>query len=116
MARGHASKPTLDSSKIEAALAALDAEEPRCPVRDIMPWLDESSHARLVNALVEGAARSRSGWVPAGPTDQLEYYLEDFEDLRLGLQRLQDPADPILDWTDVRGRDPQNENICSTGG
>ena len=33
----------------------------------------------------------------------LEYYLEDFEDLRLGLQRLQDPADPILDWTDVRG-------------
>lgn len=33
----------------------------------------------------------------------LEYYLEDLEDLRLGLQRLQDPADPILDWTDVRG-------------
>ena len=25
------------------------------------------------------------------------------EDLRLGLERLQDPADPILDWTDVRG-------------
>ncbi len=33
----------------------------------------------------------------------LEYYLEDLEDLRLGLQRLQDPADPILDWTEVRG-------------
>ena len=33
----------------------------------------------------------------------LEYYLEDLEDLRLGLERLQDPADPILDWTDVHG-------------
>jgi transposase len=32
----------------------------------------------------------------------LEYYLEDLEDLRLGLERLQDPADPILDWDEVR--------------
>ena len=33
----------------------------------------------------------------------LEYYLEHIEDRRLGLERLRDPADPILDWTDVRG-------------
>jgi RHH-type rel operon transcriptional repressor/antitoxin RelB len=32
----------------------------------------------------------------------LEYYLEDLEDLRLGLERLSDPADPILDWDEVR--------------
>lgn len=32
----------------------------------------------------------------------LEYYLEDQEDLALGLERLQDPADPLLDWDDVR--------------
>jgi RHH-type rel operon transcriptional repressor/antitoxin RelB len=32
----------------------------------------------------------------------IEYYLEDLEDLRLGLERLQDPADPVLDWEDVR--------------
>lgn len=32
----------------------------------------------------------------------IEYYLEDFEDLRLGLERLQDPSDPILDWEDVK--------------
>lgn len=32
----------------------------------------------------------------------LEYYLEDLEDLRLGLERLQDPSDPVLDWEDVR--------------
>ncbi len=32
----------------------------------------------------------------------LEYYLEDLDDLHLGLERLQDPADPVLDWDDVR--------------
>ena len=32
----------------------------------------------------------------------LEYYLEDFEDLRLALDRLNDPADTVLDWQDVR--------------
>ncbi len=31
----------------------------------------------------------------------IEYYLEDVEDLRLGLERLQDPMDPVLDWGDV---------------
>ncbi len=31
----------------------------------------------------------------------IEYYLEDVEDLRLGLERLQDPTDPVLDWADV---------------
>lgn len=32
----------------------------------------------------------------------IEYYLEDAEDLRLALDRLQDPADPVLDWEDVK--------------
>lgn len=32
----------------------------------------------------------------------IEYYLEDFEDLNLALERLQDPADPVLDWEAVR--------------
>lgn len=32
----------------------------------------------------------------------IEYYLEDLEDLRLGLERLQDPADPVLDWENVK--------------
>jgi transposase len=30
------------------------------------------------------------------------YYLEDLEDLTLGLERLQDPADPVLEWDEVR--------------
>jgi predicted DNA-binding protein len=32
----------------------------------------------------------------------IEHYLDDFDDLRLGLERLGDPADPTLDWKDVR--------------
>jgi RHH-type transcriptional regulator, rel operon repressor / antitoxin RelB len=32
----------------------------------------------------------------------VEYFLDDFDDLQLGLERLQDPSDPILDWADVR--------------
>ena len=32
----------------------------------------------------------------------LEYYLDDFEDLRLALDRLNDPADTVLDWEDVK--------------
>ena len=32
----------------------------------------------------------------------VQYYIEDLEDLRLGLERLQDPADPVLDWEEVK--------------
>ena len=32
----------------------------------------------------------------------LEYYLDDVEDLRLAKESLQDPADPVLDWSEVR--------------
>ena len=32
----------------------------------------------------------------------IEYYLDDFDDLKLGLERIQDPADPVLDWSEVK--------------
>jgi len=32
----------------------------------------------------------------------IEYYLADLEDLHLALERLQDPADHVLDWADVK--------------
>ena len=32
----------------------------------------------------------------------IEYYLDDFEDLRLAIDRLSDPSDPILDWEEVK--------------
>ena len=32
----------------------------------------------------------------------IEYYLDDFEDMRRAIQVLRDPADPVLDWNEVR--------------
>ena len=32
----------------------------------------------------------------------LERYLEDYSDLEVALERLRDPADPVLDWDEVR--------------
>jgi transposase len=32
----------------------------------------------------------------------IEYYLDDVEDLRVAVERLSDPGDPILDWREVR--------------
>ncbi|MFQ5740913.1 MAG: ribbon-helix-helix protein, CopG family [Acidobacteriota bacterium] len=55
----------------------------------------------LVRRIDEAAGRlkrSRADLV----RQAIEYYLEDLEDLRLGLEALQDPADPILDWEAVR--------------
>ena len=31
-----------------------------------------------------------------------ENYLDDIEDLRCGVAALKDPADPVLDWAEVR--------------
>ncbi len=61
--------------------------------------------ARLPDDLVEKADRaaSRLNRSRAQLVRQaLEYYLDDFEDLRLALDRLNDPADPVLDWEDVK--------------
>lgn len=32
----------------------------------------------------------------------IEYYLDDIEDLRCGVAALKDPADPVLEWAEVR--------------
>ena len=61
--------------------------------------------ARLPDDLVEKADRAASRLNRSRAQllrQALEYYLEDFEDLRLALDRLNDPADPVLDWKDVR--------------
>lgn len=61
--------------------------------------------ARLPDELVEKADRAASRLNRSRAQllrQALEYYLEDFEDLRLALERLNDPADPVLDWEDVR--------------
>ena len=61
--------------------------------------------ARLPDELVAKADRAASQLNRSRAQllrQALEYYLEDFEDLRLALDRLNDPADPVLDWQDVR--------------
>ena len=55
----------------------------------------------LAKALYEAAAelkRSRADIIHQA----LERYLEDLEDLSVALERLHDPADPVLDWDQVR--------------
>ena len=32
----------------------------------------------------------------------VEYYLDDYEDIRAAVSVLRDPADPVLDWETVR--------------
>jgi len=61
--------------------------------------------ARLSDDLVKGideAARqmhrSRADVIRLA----IEYYLDDTEDLRLAMDRLKDPADPVLDWDEVK--------------
>ena len=55
----------------------------------------------LVKALDQAAAaikRSRADII----RQALEQYLEDLDDLSVALERLHDPADPVLDWEQVR--------------
>ena len=55
----------------------------------------------LVEALDAAAAqlkRSRAEIIRRA----LERYLEDFQDLERAMERLLDPADPVLDWDEVR--------------
>ena len=32
----------------------------------------------------------------------IEYYLEEFDELSVVIERLRDPSDPVLDWDQVR--------------
>jgi RHH-type rel operon transcriptional repressor/antitoxin RelB len=61
--------------------------------------------ARLPDALVEKIDRAASQLSRSRAQlvrQAIEYYLDDFEDLRLALDRLNDPADPVLDWEEVK--------------
>ncbi len=57
---------------------------------------DELAHR--IDQAAERLKRTRAEVV----RQALEYYLADLEDLRLGLEALQDPADPVLDWEQVK--------------
>ena len=66
-----------------------------------MTSISASVPDELLEALDRAArqlGRSRSDIV----RQALESYLDDFDDLAVAAQRLRDPADPVLDWDQVR--------------
>jgi transposase len=61
--------------------------------------------ARLPDDLVasiDAAARSLNRSRAEFIRQAIEYYLSDVDDLALALESLQDPADPVLDWGEVK--------------
>ncbi len=54
--------------------------------------------AESLDAAAAMLQRSRAAVV----RQALEQYLENFDDLSVALDRLRDPADPVLDWDEVR--------------
>lgn len=61
--------------------------------------------ARLPDELVEGidnAARSLNRSRAEVIRQAIEYYLADVDDLGLAIESLRDPADPVLDWDEVK--------------
>lgn len=63
------SEPSHDD--VQAALAAMGADELREVMREMMLDLDDRAHDRLTNAIIRRAARAGSGWVPA-PVDDTD--------------------------------------------
>lgn len=55
----------------------------------------------LVRRVDEAARRLRRSRAQMIRT-AVEYFMDDVEDLRLGLERLQDPSDSVLDWDEVK--------------
>ncbi len=54
--------------------------------------------AESLDAAAAALRRSRADVI----RQAVEQYLEDFDDLSVAVERLRDPADPVLDWDDVR--------------
>lgn len=65
MRRRRAPAAALPTGDIEGALAALSANELRALVRDMLIELDERAHGRVINSLINRAARGGSGRAPA---------------------------------------------------
>ena len=61
--------------------------------------------ARLSDSVVEALDRA-AGQLRRSRAEvvrqAVERYLEDFDDLSVAVERLKDPADPVLDWDVVR--------------
>ncbi len=60
-------KPVSDPSQsdVQAALAAMDADELRQVVGEVMLELDDCAQGRVASAIIRRGARGGSGWAPA---------------------------------------------------
>jgi hypothetical protein len=65
--RNRAPEPARND--IDEALASMGADELREIVRDMLLELDERAHGRVVNSLINRAARGGFGWAPAALSD-----------------------------------------------
>lgn len=73
-------------------------------VPDINPSVHQIT-ARLptpVLELLDNAARELNRSRAEVVRQAIEYYLEDFDDLAVAVERLRDPGDPVLDWDEVK--------------
>ena len=80
MARRPGNLPDTGDAVTDAALDALDADELRSLIRELLPWFDDRLQARFVNAVIDRAARNRSDWVPARPGEAIIAEIDRFAD------------------------------------
>ncbi len=64
------SGPKPETSDIDGALAAMNAGDLRDLVRDMLLELEERPYERVVNDIIDRAARNGAGWTPGGPTGE----------------------------------------------
>lgn len=81
-----------DDSLVDAALDAMDAEQLRGLVRAFIPGLDDATRARLLNEVVDRAARSTGGWTPSSPSERRIKEIEAFAAAARRVYRA-DPSD-----------------------
>lgn len=55
------------TNDLDTALSALSADELRDVAREMLGELDDKAHSRVLNSLIDRAARNGSGWMPAAP-------------------------------------------------
>lgn len=71
MPRRREQGPNPEPSEVDAALAAMGADELREVVRDMLIELDDRAHRRVVGSLIERVARGTSNWAHPGPSEAI---------------------------------------------
>ncbi len=79
MRRGRRSRSLPDGALVAAALDAMDADSLRELIREMLPWLDDDTHSRLTDGIIDRAARTtNSDWAPDAPVDDVVAEMAEF--------------------------------------